>query len=573
MKLLLKMTLLSVPIFDMIGEERSLMRKYFIFTSLILLLVSGAFAAPLRFAIIGDRAGGVNQKAFDTVIDDIVRLRPDFVLTVGDISDNALEAEWDRALESLSRISVPVYYVPGNNDIVDDTTRNLFTQKTGFPPFYSFDKGQVHFIVLDNSCVEKAGDMGKEQLSWLEKDLKKKRKAETTLVFMHKPFWADGIARNEEDPLHTLFIQYGVDAVFTGHWHQYAHNVFDSVDYYLVGSSGGSFPFEEETLGMFYQFLWCTLDTQGLHTALLKAGSTFPEDLMTIQEEQAVFTLTAGAGAVFTDQTRGEVLFPGAAREESTVKLKLNAVENWEASLPGSVTVQPLQETRIPFSLIQKGDFFPHPSLTVDYPLGRGKIVPLSLTLSPPRILAAGRGSVPPLLDGKLDEEAWEETQQVSDFCDLSGRPVDNLGMSVRFYRTDEALFIGARIPRNSLVKSRLTERDSAVYQEDALGILLSSDSRHIFQLYISSLGTLWDTRFDVKAGSSDTDWDGEWTAAASQENDSWTLEVRIPYTLLETDAASSIFCNIRRKGEEGGNLLLTPAWNLAPRGYSRIEP
>ena len=346
------------------------MRKFFMITSLVILLVSGAVTAPLRFAIIGDRAGGVDQEAFDTVIDDIIRLRPDFVLTVGDISDNALEEEWAQALNSLSRLSVPVYYVPGNNDIIDDTTRDLFTQKTGFPPFYSFDKGPVHFIVLDNSCVEKADDMGEEQLSWLEKDLKKKRKAETTLVFMHKPFWADGIARQKEDPLHTLFVKYGVDAVFTGHWHQYAHNVFDAVDYYLVGSSGGSFPFENESLGMFYQFLWCTADAEGFHTALLKAGSTYPEDLMTIQEEQAVFALTDGSKALFTDRTRGEIVFPAAAGEDAEVPLTLHTVDNWDLALPGSVTVLPGRETHVPFSLVQKGDFFPHPSLTVDYPLG-----------------------------------------------------------------------------------------------------------------------------------------------------------------------------------------------------------
>ena len=294
---------------------------------------------------------------------------------------------------------------------------------------------------------------------------------------------------------------------------------------------------------------------------------------MTIQEEQAVFALTDGSKALFTDRTRGEIVFPAAAGEDAEVPLTLHAVDNWDLALPGSVTVLPGRETHVPFSLVQKGDFFPHPSLTVDYPLGRGKSVPLSLTVSPPRILDAGKGTTPPLLDGKLDDKAWDKAQPVSVFCDLSGRPVNDLGMSVRFYRTDEALFIGARIPRNSAVTSRLTERDSAVYQEDAVGFLFSADSRHVFQLYVNSLGTLWDTRFDLKAGSGDTDWDGEWTAAASQENDSWTLEVRIPYTLLETDAASSIFCNIRRKGEEGGNLLLTPAWNLAPRGYSRIEP
>ncbi len=567
------MPLLSFPFFDMIGEERSLMRKFFMITSLVILLVSGAVTAPLRFAIIGDRAGGVDQEAFDTVIDDIVRMRPDFVLTVGDISDNALDEEWDKALNSLSRLAVPVYYVPGNNDIIDDTTRDLFTQKTGFPPFYSFDKGPVHFIVLDNSCVEKAGDMGEEQLSWLEKDLKKTRKTKTTLVFMHKPFWADGIARQKEDPLHTLFVKYGVDAVFTGHWHQYAHNVFDAVDYYLVGSSGGRFPFENESLGMFYQFLWCTVDAEGFHTALLKAGSTFPEDLMTIQEEQAVFALTDGSKAVFTDRTRGEIVFPAAAGEEAEFPLTLHAVGNWDLALPGTVTVLPGRETRVPFSLVQKGEFFPHPSLSADYPLGRGKSVPLSLTVSPPRILHAGKGTTPPLLDGKLDDEAWDKAQPVSAFCDLSGRPVNDLRMSVRFYRTDEALFIGARIPRNGAVTSRLTERDSAVYQEDAVGFLFSADSRHVFQLYINSLGTLWDTRFDLKAGSGDTDWNGEWTAAVAQDNDSWVLEARIPYTLLETDGTAPILCNVRRRGERGENALLTPAWNLAPQGYGRIDP
>ena len=557
----------------MIGAERSFMRKYLIITILVFLLVSGAFPAPLRFAVIGDRSGGVNQKAFDTVIDDIARLRPDFVLTVGDISDNALEEEWDRALESLSRLSVPIYYVPGNNDIIDETTRHLFTEKTGFPPFYSFDKGQAHFIVLDNSCIEKASDMGEAQLSWLEKDLKRNRKSTMTLVFMHKPFWANGIARGEKDLLHSLFVKYGVDAVFTGHWHQYAHNVYDSVSYYLVGSSGGSFAFEEDTLGMFYQFLWCTLDTQGFHTALLKAGSTFPEDLMTIQEEQAVFTLTDGARAVFTDGTKGNIVLPGTAPEAASLKLKLNAVENWEVSLPGSVTVLPQQETHIPFSLHQKGNFFPHPSLTVDYPLGHGKIVPLSLTLSPPRILAAGRGSAPPFLDGKLDEEVWDKAQPVSAFCDLSGRPVENPGMSVQFYRNEQALYAGIRVQKSTLFQSLLTERDSAVYQEDALGFLLSTDMQHVFQVYINSLGTVWDTLFDLQAGSGNTEWDGEWEVATSLEEETWVLEIKVPYTLLNIDSSSPILLNIRRKSDTGGNLLLTPAWNLEPGSYGCINP
>ena len=39
---------------------------------------------------------------------------------------------------------------------------------------------------------------------------------ENIFVFMHKPFWADGIAKNQSDAFHEIFKANNVDAVFTG---------------------------------------------------------------------------------------------------------------------------------------------------------------------------------------------------------------------------------------------------------------------------------------------------------------------------------------------------------------------
>ena len=113
----------------------------------------------VRFAILGDRTGGAQPGVYERVVQQIERLQPEFVITVGDMIEGPApdRAETDRRWRSykdlVNVLSMPVYYTPGNNDIWDDMSLERYREHIG-EPFYSFDHGDYHLIVLDNSRAE-----------------------------------------------------------------------------------------------------------------------------------------------------------------------------------------------------------------------------------------------------------------------------------------------------------------------------------------------------------------------------------------------------------------------------------
>lgn len=47
--------------------------------------VASAARTPVRFAIIGDRVGSAQPGIYEEIVSEIERLRPDFVVNVGDM--------------------------------------------------------------------------------------------------------------------------------------------------------------------------------------------------------------------------------------------------------------------------------------------------------------------------------------------------------------------------------------------------------------------------------------------------------------------------------------------------------
>ena len=148
-------------------------------------------------------------KGFRKAIDMVNQLKPDFVITGGDLIMDALETGYSRA-DSLYRMygrfsahfSMPVYNTIGNHDILG------WSGGSGIPPshplfgkgmyvkrlgrtFYSFDYGGWHFIVLDS--VERGTDRGytgridKQQLEWIRKDLSMLKRDTPIAVSTHIP--------------------------------------------------------------------------------------------------------------------------------------------------------------------------------------------------------------------------------------------------------------------------------------------------------------------------------------------------------------------------------------------------
>lgn len=80
----------------------------------------------------------------------------------------------------------PLYYAIGNHDTVNLST-NTISRMTGCEPFYAFDEGPFHFVVLHS--VADASDatntqIPPEQLQWLAEDLSANT-GRPTVVFLH----------------------------------------------------------------------------------------------------------------------------------------------------------------------------------------------------------------------------------------------------------------------------------------------------------------------------------------------------------------------------------------------------
>src|SRR6185503_16920017 len=86
---------------------------------------------------------------------------PAFVLHTGDLTHLSKAAEFDTLQQVLSELSVPVFYVPGEHDVLEDDGRSYlerFGKGTLGAGWHSFDQNGVHFIGLVNVVNLKAGD-------------------------------------------------------------------------------------------------------------------------------------------------------------------------------------------------------------------------------------------------------------------------------------------------------------------------------------------------------------------------------------------------------------------------------
>src|SRR3954463_514409 len=146
-----------------------------------------AAVSPFTSAQLGDSHIGFNKPpnadaraTFREAIAKVKALpqRPDFVIHTGDVSQLSRDEEFDDAEQMLKELGLPVFFVPGEHDMLDPdggkAFLNRFGKGTKGAGCYSFDHRGVHFVALVNVADLKPGGMGNlgaEQLAWLKADL------------------------------------------------------------------------------------------------------------------------------------------------------------------------------------------------------------------------------------------------------------------------------------------------------------------------------------------------------------------------------------------------------------------
>ena len=223
-------------------------------------------ATDFEFAVIGDtrpRFESESFRPFESLITKINELKPALVINLGDLiygyGTTTKEKQWDKYQAVVQDIRVPYHQLPGNHDTHSKEARKIYGERFG--KFYqSFDYGDCHFVLLDNTEQERWGYLGPAQLAWLRNDLKENRAA-SVFVFLHFPVWDPERVTPEyyefwANTLHPLFKASRVRAVFAGHYHAYGPTrEFDGIRYFITGGGGAELRPEYKKSGGEYHFM------------------------------------------------------------------------------------------------------------------------------------------------------------------------------------------------------------------------------------------------------------------------------------------------------------------------------
>ncbi|WP_207514346.1 calcineurin-like phosphoesterase C-terminal domain-containing protein [Longitalea luteola] len=140
--------------------------------------------------------------------------------------------------QAVGMCGIPFYNVIGNHDMdndarTDDGSAKTFKQQFG-PTYYSFNRGEIHYVVLDDVFFLGAhkkyiGYITENQLQWLVQDLATVKPGSTVVVSLHIPTFTGqakrdkkaeelgGVVANREQ-LYKLLAPYKVH-IMSGHTH------------------------------------------------------------------------------------------------------------------------------------------------------------------------------------------------------------------------------------------------------------------------------------------------------------------------------------------------------------------
>ena len=170
-----------------------------------------------------------------------------------------------------------------------------------------------------------------------------------------------------------------------------------------------------------------------------------------------------------------------------------------------------------------------------------------------PEHYVAYRAPEPLVIDGRLDEPAWQSAPWTADFVDITGadslRP--RFRTRARMLWDSTFLYIGAELEEPHLWAT-LTRRDAVIFHDNDFEVFIDpdGDTHEYYELEVNALNTVWDL-FLVKpyrdGGPAIDAWDiaGLKTAVSldgtlnvpTDRDRGWQVEIAIPWKVLKEAA------------------------------------
>ena len=206
----------------------------------------------MRFAVIGDwEAGGAAADVSDLVHSWDV----DLILTTGDNNPpNGTDRTIDRNIGQYYADFISPYHgeygsgaaenrffpALGNHDWNTETLQPYYDyfDLPGNERYYDFQRGAVHFFILDSDEREPDGNtQDSVQAAWF-RDAITDSTLPWQLVLFHHPPYSSSASHGSEVVMRWPFAEWGADAVINGHAHLYERLSYDQIPYFVNGLSG-----------------------------------------------------------------------------------------------------------------------------------------------------------------------------------------------------------------------------------------------------------------------------------------------------------------------------------------------
>jgi len=128
----------------------------------------------------------------------------------------------------------------GNHDWREESLQPHYDYFTlpGNERYYDFERGPVHFFMLDSDDHEPDGITQKSvQAGWFKETITKS-KAPWKLVFTHHPPYSSSSKYGSNKNIQWPFAAWGADAIFAGHGHLYERLYNDGIPFFVNGLGG-----------------------------------------------------------------------------------------------------------------------------------------------------------------------------------------------------------------------------------------------------------------------------------------------------------------------------------------------
>ncbi|MBW2241193.1 MAG: metallophosphoesterase [Deltaproteobacteria bacterium] len=258
------------------------------------------------FAIVSDLTGGYRPGVFPAAVERLNLLRPEFVVSVGDLIEGytedraVLTSEWDAFDAMLAPLHAPFFYAAGNHDYSNPVMADVWKERLGrdyyhllyrnvlflvlntekkqfpLPPELARKLGRVRALQKTDPAAAKklaaalgrsvnwVGDMpaelGEEQIAYFEQVIAAHPEVRHTFLLMHKPIWQgagnDGLRRIEAALGERPF------TAFAGHVHNYHRFEIDGRVHIRLGTTGGEW-LVPGTTGNFDHLVLVTMTEEG----------------------------------------------------------------------------------------------------------------------------------------------------------------------------------------------------------------------------------------------------------------------------------------------------------------------